>query len=47
MGTFTYSDVYHPTGPPYRGNRAIPLPTKPAGNRTNPPQPREAFQQLE
>ena len=35
--------VYPPSGPPTRGNRAIPLPAKPAGNRTNPANPVKHF----
>ena len=31
--------VYPPSGPPSRGNRDIPLPVKPAGNRTDPANP--------
>ena len=31
--------VYNPMGPPSCGNQAIPLPAKPAGNRSNPVNP--------
>ena len=35
--------VYPPSGPPSRGNRAIPLPAKPVGNHANPGNPVKHF----